>query len=273
MPDLLRRQIAPISEEAWEEIEEVAKKTIKSQLSGRAVVDVDGPYGWKHAAVNTGRLDIAANQPIPGVHWGTRLVLPLMEVRVPFHLNQMELDSITRGVKDPDFNDLEKAARQTALFEEQAIFNGIPDTPIKGIIPSCSHEPIRLQGGLESLPHAVASGLKLLQEAGIGGPFHLVLGDAAFFTLMQAIDEGYPIYKVVENLVEGRIHRSPALRGGVLLSGRGGDFELTIGQDISIGYAAHDKDQVELYFTESFTFRVLEAAACVPIELQQEPQI
>jgi uncharacterized linocin/CFP29 family protein len=49
----------------------------------------------------------------------------------------------------------------------------------------------------------------------------------------------------------------------VLLSTRGGDYELTVGQDLSIGYASHDRTDVELFLTESFTFRVLEEKAAV----------
>jgi uncharacterized linocin/CFP29 family protein len=57
---------------------------------------------------------------------------------------------------------------------------------------------------------------------------------------------------------------APAIQGGaVLLSVRGGDFELTVGQDLSIGYATHDRTDVELYLTESFTFRVLEEKAAI----------
>jgi uncharacterized linocin/CFP29 family protein len=49
----------------------------------------------------------------------------------------------------------------------------------------------------------------------------------------------------------------------VLVTTRGGDYELTVGQDLAIGYAVHDRDQVELYLTESFTFRVLEEKAAI----------
>jgi len=49
----------------------------------------------------------------------------------------------------------------------------------------------------------------------------------------------------------------------VLLSHRGGDFQLTVGQDLSIGYTGHDKETVHLYLTESFTFRVLDRTAAV----------
>jgi len=39
-------------------------------------------------------------------------------------------------------------------------------------------------------------------------------------------------------------------------------------QDLAIGYKTHDTHDVELYFTESFTFRVLEPAAAVALKRQ-----
>jgi uncharacterized linocin/CFP29 family protein len=71
---------------------------------------------------------------------------------------------------------------------------------------------------------------------------------------------------LIENMTGGKILWRPALEGGLLLSTRGGDFELTVGQDIALGYAGHDRDEVELYLTESFTFRVLEPHAAVGFE-------
>ena len=47
------------------------------------------------------------------------------------------------------------------------------------------------------------------------------------------------------------------------MSTRGGDLELILGQDLAIGYEAHTQDKVKLYFTESFTFRILEPAAVI----------
>ena len=39
-----------------------------------------------------------------------------------------------------------------------------------------------------------------------------------------------------------------------MVSTRGGDHELHLGQDISIGYLSHDAESIELYFQESLTF-------------------
>ena len=65
----------------------------------------------------------------------------------------------------------------------------------------------------------------------------------------------------------GAVREPPLLEGGIILSVRGGDFELTLEQDISIGFDSSDKDKVELYLAESFTFRVLEPAAAIELRI------
>ena len=41
----LHRELAPISDAAWSQIEEETSRTIKRYLAGRRVVDVQGPSG------------------------------------------------------------------------------------------------------------------------------------------------------------------------------------------------------------------------------------
>ena len=66
-------------------------------------------------------------------------------------------------------------------------------------------------------------------------------------------------------LVEGEIVWAPGIEGGLVLTTRGGDFELDLGQDLSIGYLSHSGTEVELYFQESFTFRLLTTEAAVAL--------
>ncbi|NLD78506.1 MAG: bacteriocin family protein, partial [Acidimicrobiales bacterium] len=47
---------------------------------------------------------------------------------------------------------------------------------------------------------------------------------------------------------------APAVDGAIVLSQRGGDAELTIGEDVSIAYKSHDADTVTLELQESATF-------------------
>jgi uncharacterized linocin/CFP29 family protein len=219
-------------------------------------------------AVNLGRLNIPEQHKIMGASWGIREVQSLVEIRVPFELKMMELDSIARGARDADLDELVRAAGKVAAFEESAVYNGFKQGQIEGILSSSPHKPVILPGTCDDYPQAVAAGIKLLSETGIEGPYALVLGTDSYHQLIGAV-KGYPTFRAVERLAEGGILHSQALEGGVLLSVRGGDFELTLGQDISIGFNSHDGNKVELYFAETFTFRVLEQAAAVELKKKQ----
>jgi len=263
--DLLKRKLAPVLPEAWKLIDDEAARVLRLHLAGRKLVDFQGPHGWKFAAVNTGRLDLLERGADPDVNIGVRRVQPLIEVRLPIHLSIMELDSVARGAENPELTPVVKAAEKAARVEDDAIFNGLGSAHIAGIIPSSPHAPLPMPSDPRQLPREILRAKEILRRAGINGPYALVLGADAYEKVFAAAEEGYPLAKRIEQLVDHPIVRASAVKGGVLLSLRGGDYELVVGQDLSIGYAFHEKHQVELYLTESFTFRILEPAAAVAI--------
>ena len=63
----LHRELAPISDAAWAQIEEEASRTLKRYLAARRVVDVEGPQGTTLSAVGTGHLT-GSRRP-PRVSW------------------------------------------------------------------------------------------------------------------------------------------------------------------------------------------------------------
>lgn len=265
--DLLKRNHAPITPEAWAQIDAEAKRVLQLHLAGRKLVDVDGPHGWQHAAVNTGQLTIKPDSGL-GVPWGTRTVVPLIELRMPFELNIMQLDNASRGAV-LDLAPVVAAAEKIAHAEDRAIFNGFKAGGIEGIIETSPHAAITIPASYADYPSAVAEAIETLRRGGIDGPYALALGPDCYAGLAQAAEDGYPIRDRVQHFLDGPMVWAPQVDGAVVLSTRGGDFQLTIGQDLSIGYAVHDKETVELYLTESFTFRVLERAAAVSLKARR----
>jgi uncharacterized linocin/CFP29 family protein len=264
MGDILRKSYAPITEEAWSELNEHASEFFKTNLIGRKVVNVEGPKGWEFAAVNLGRLEISNEKSEEWVAWGKRVVQPLIEIRVPFNLNQMELDNIQRGCKDPDVDSMLDAAEKLANFEDKAIFEGFANGDIEGILQKSSHNTLNLGNDPDLYPKTVAQAINALQAAGIQGPYELVLGTKPYEALFQSTGQGYPPFSIIQKMIGGNIHLSKSMSGGVLLNSQCG--EMTIGQDISIGYVSHDTDTIEFYFTESFTFRVIEPDAAIALQ-------
>ena len=100
----------------------------------------------------------------------------------------------------------------------------------------------------------MTTALNRLRDAGVGGPFAVALSERCYAELTEATDGGYPVLEHVRRLIDGPLVWAPGLDGAVVLSMRGEDFELTVGQDFSIGYLDHDAERVRLYIEESFTF-------------------
>lgn len=262
--DILRKSLAPISAAAWEEINDTAINILKSVLSARKFVDVEGPKGLDYSAVPTGRLNIPAGQK-GKVKFGINQVLPLVEARIPFELDIWELDNIARGARDLDLSALEDAAREMAKFEESVIYDGMKTANIKGLKNSSDYTPIAFPKTSEDVVSTVAKAVAQLKAKSIEGPYTLVLGSEKW-QLVNSFGKGYPLKKQIESLLGGSIILAPNITDAYLVSERGGDFELTIGQDISIGYESHNNKKVQLYFTESFTFQVIEPASVVVFE-------
>ncbi|MGW4893219.1 family 1 encapsulin nanocompartment shell protein [Kitasatospora sp. NPDC004240] len=260
----LHRDLAPISAAAWAEIEEEARQTFELHIAGRRVVDLDGPDGPALAAVGTGHLTGIAG-PADGVIAHARDTRPVVELRVPFTVSREAVDDVERGAKDSDWQPVKDAARTIALAEDRAIFAGYPAAGIEGIRAGASNPEIELPADVREYPNAVSRALTALRLAGVGGPYSLLLGADAFTAVNETSDHGYPIHNHIARLLDGEIIWAPAIDGAFLLSARGGDFQLHLGQDLSIGYLSHDAKSVQLYLQESLTFLLHTAEAAVAL--------
>ncbi|HTX24856.1 MAG TPA: family 1 encapsulin nanocompartment shell protein [Steroidobacteraceae bacterium] len=258
----LHRELAPVSQAAWAQIEEEASRTLKRYLGARRVVDVPGAKGPELAAVGTGHLHLI-QAPGEGIQAAQRAALALVELRVPFELTRQAIDDVERGATDSDWAPLKEAARKIAFAEDRSVFDGYAAAGIQGIRQGSSNPTLTLPTNVKGYPAAVAQAISQLQLAGVNGPYALVLGAAEYTAASGGTDDGYPVLRHIERVVDGGIIWAPAIEGGFVLSTRGGDFELDIGQDISIGYQRHSSSNVELYLQESFTFRLLTTEAAV----------
>jgi uncharacterized linocin/CFP29 family protein len=258
----LHRELAPISDAAWAQIDEEAARTLKRHLAARRVVDVPDPKGLGLSAVGTGHLH-ALQAPEDGIEAAQRDAKALIELRVPFELSRQQIDDVERGATDSDWSPVKEAARKIAFAEDRAVFNGYTAAGIQGIRHGSSNPSIVLPSNVRAYPGAVAQAVGQLRLAGCNGPYALVLGADAYTAASGGSDEGYPVFHHIERIVDGGVIWAPALEGAFVLTTRGGDFELDIGQDISIGYAGHSSTAVQLYFFETFTFRLLTTEAAV----------
>jgi uncharacterized linocin/CFP29 family protein len=264
----LHRELAPISAAAWAGLEAEARRTFKRHVAGRRVVDVAQPGGPELSAVTTGHLDAVAS-PAEGVIAHVRRSQPIVELRVPFTVDRQQVDDVERGAKDADWQPVKDAAKQVAFAEDRAVFEGYAAAGIVGIRDSSSNPVLSLPGEVRDYPNAISQAVTALRLAGVDGPYTLALSADAYTAVSETSDYGYPVYEHIARVLDGEIIWAPAIDGAFLLSTRGGDFELRIGQDLSIGYLSHDATSVQLYFQETLTFLVYTSEAVVALT---EPQ-
>jgi uncharacterized linocin/CFP29 family protein len=258
----LHRELAPVSDEAWTQIEEEAARTFKRHLAGRRVVDVEGPAGVGFSAVGTGRVR-GIDSPGDGVQARLRQVAPLVELRAPFILSREEVDDVARGAQDADWQPVKDAAKQIAFAEDGAIVEGYPAASIEGIRKGASNPPVILPADAKDYPAAIAQALSQLRVAGVDGPYSVLLSADAYTEVSETSDHGYPVIEHIKRLLTGDIIWAPAISGAIVLTTRGGDFSLHLGQDLSIGYLSHTDTEVSLYLQESLTFLMLTSEAAV----------
>jgi uncharacterized linocin/CFP29 family protein len=262
----LLRELAPLTPAAWSAIEDEAKRTLKVTLAARKLVDFSGPHGWEKSSVSRGRVESLSRGPAEGIEARLRLTQPLVELRIPFELPREEIDAIGRGALDPDLDIVRSAARQIALAEDAAIFHGYGAAGITGLCEAASSVAIVIPDEYEQYPAIVATAVSHLRQSGVDGPYAVALGPRCHTGLTRTMTRsGYLVIDFVKRIVDGPIIWAPGVDGAAVVSLRGGDYMLTVGQDLSIGYLDHDAKQVRLYLQESFTFCVLAAEAAVPL--------
>ncbi len=262
----LLRSIAPITEPGWQHLDREARERLTVALGARKLVDFAGPHGWEHSATSIGRTYTVEGSLCKGVDAAQRRVLPLIELRSDFTISRDELRAAERGAEDIDLDSLDESARRMARAENIAVFHGFEAAGIAGVTESSTQSSIELGDDFDAYPGHVAKAVQQLREAGIGGPYGLALGPDGYTGVIETTEHGgYLVFDHLGKILDGPIVFTPGVQGAVVLSLRGGDFLFESGQDLSIGYDAHDAEEVRLYLEESFSFRVVTPEAAVAL--------
>jgi uncharacterized linocin/CFP29 family protein len=261
MTTMLRRG-DPLPERVWQALDEAVKRAATHVLAARRVADFEGPRGWDHLVVPTGR-----TTAVTGTGDMARLtvpeVVPLVEIRAECALAWSVIEAFQRGGV-LDASTVEAAAREVALAEDRLAFHGRGGD--EGFL-AAPESPAVLLGDWAKPGRAVAdilSAVERLDTQGVGGPYALVLEPALYYAYLRAtVEGGHPATAQIEGVVSA-VHRSSVVRSGGLFSTRGGDFVLTVGGDLGVGYCWHDQAAVHLVCGETVAARRLAPeAVCI----------
>jgi uncharacterized linocin/CFP29 family protein len=255
----LYRELAPVNDAAWEQLEAEVARTFKTLVAGRRIVDVE-TIDRQVAAITTGHLT-SIEVGHPAVTGRARQSVPVIELRAAFTLSRSDIDDVERGRQDSNWQPAKDAATALAAAEDRTIFDGVA-SQIGGVC-SVSDRSQPAAPDVFGLPTAVASALGKLRLAGVEGPYALVLSEQDYVQTSALTESGLPVSKHLSRLVGTEPIMSASTTSPVVASTRGGDFTLYIAQDVSIGYLGHTATEVQLYLQEAISFQDFTTEAAV----------
>ena len=135
------------------------------------------------------------------------------------------LINVDIDIETADWEPLKEAAQRIAYAEDRAILDGYSAAGIRGIRPSSSNTVVPVPQDAVDVPEAISSALSQLRLAGVEGPYSVLLGAELYTLVSETSDHGVPILDHLNRLVDGEIIWAPAIRGAVVVTTRGGDFD------------------------------------------------
>ena len=208
----LHRELAPVSDKAWAQIEEEASRTLKRHLAARRVVDVLGPKGLELSAVGTGHLR-QIQPPGDGVQAAQREAKALVELRVPFELARR--GDRRRRTRRNRFRLVagEGSGAQNRVCRRSLRLRRIRrGGDQRASVKEAAIRPLTLPSDVRGYPGAVAQAVSQLRLAGVNGPYALLLGAEAYTAASGGSDEGYPVLRHIRASCRGRDRLGPRHR-------------------------------------------------------------
>ncbi|MDF2514134.1 MAG: bacteriocin [Herbinix sp.] len=256
------RNLAPISKNAWDQIDARAKEVLISTLTARKAVHVSGPRGSEYVVYNHGRLgEVSENN---GVSFASYQVTPLVETRIEFKLSRWALDNAVRGDKNIDFSNLEEAVKKAALFEERLVYEGLSEGAVKGL-KNVSETSLKLGNTSSDIKKSVAEGVLKLRNAYASGKLDLIVSQE-LYTKLWSLESQTPLVKALEEMISGKVIASEVLKGALLIPHDHENLELVLGDDFTLGYQEHDQKEVTFFIKESLTFQITDDNLVVRFE-------
>jgi uncharacterized linocin/CFP29 family protein len=247
---------APESPELLNKIEEAAVSAARDILSGRRIIDVEGPYGLGLTAVEVGNDDLC-RQPGPGEASAVlshALSLPMIYRR--FSLSRRRIAAFREMGQPLNLKVVEDAAQAVAMREEEFIYQGQPDFHLQGLLNADGRNT--LQGGdwtsVDQVLENVIAAVNTLDSKGYRGPYGLALAPALYNNLFRRYP-GSDLLQIehLKRLCTRGIVKAQ-IEGGVLVAKDVGS--IVLGQDLQIAYLSPDAAHENFAVTESLALKI-----------------
>lgn len=260
----LGREDAPFGDEIWAAIDSIVVNTAKSRLSGRKLLDIEGPYGLALKTVPL--MDKVVTEGNISIMSGDVLPVPLIETY--FSLNVRDLATYEETGFSLDAPAIAQAAMSVAAMEDTLIFEGSKSLGIEGLLTAKGAQSITLSkwDDIGTAANDVIKAVTTLDAAGFHGPYALAVAPDLYNMLFRLYPQGYQVeMQHLESIVGSKIIKAPGIKKGGVLIAVGKQFaSIVIGQDIATAYVGPTGGKHEFRISESLVPRItVPEAICV----------
>jgi uncharacterized linocin/CFP29 family protein len=248
--NFLGRVDAPIDSTIWKILDQIMTETAKSVLTGRRLLNIEGPYGLGLKGVPLG--DKKADSGLI-----TSSFVPLSLIHKTFKLSKRDLAASEKEGMPINFEPVASAAIETATQEDLLIFNGA--SGLQGLLTADGASKTKLSAW-DSIGKAIddiISAVTMLDKAGFHGPYTLALAPNRYNLLFRRYPQGGTELEYLQALITDGIFKAPLLESGGVLMASGKHFSsIIIGQDMTIGYIGPVDETLEFSISESVTLLI-----------------
>ena len=236
----LAREDAPLGPETWKLLDAAMMEAAKSQLVGRRLLHIEGPFGLGLKVV-----------PLQDVEKEPGLIasefLPVLLIQKMFTLGGRDLASYEREGIALDISAVREAAIECARSEDGLIFNGAP--PLTGLLTVEGSNELELSSWDEvgSAAEDIIRAMTILDGAGFHGPYSLALAPSRYNLLFRRYPQGnFSEMEHVKTMVTEGVFKAPILGSGGVLLASGRQFaSIVLGQDMAVGFIGPVGEKLE----------------------------
>ncbi|MGM0518684.1 MAG: family 1 encapsulin nanocompartment shell protein [Campylobacterota bacterium] len=266
--EFLNRVNAPFGSAVWNEIDSTLNEFLTKRLNIRSVIDFNENYDYNDDAISTKAITEVSNKK--GLSISTREPIKMLEIKKSFTVPKTVIEDIKRGIEDYDDSTLADAANEFATVENDMVLNGLSEANIKGIISNKEVPNINISSSKEILS-GVAKSLGVFNKNFVDGKFKLIISNNTLASLYTQFFDGISVKTKIDDILGAGnivVNKDIGDKKALLVSQRGGDFELFSGLDVSLGFEKENKDNIELFLMQTCAFRVVGPEGAVILNIK-----
>jgi uncharacterized linocin/CFP29 family protein len=247
----LGREDAPLGAETWKLLDSTMIEAAKSQLAGRRIIAIDGPFGFGLKVIPVSDCDL--EEGISG-----SIFIPVNEIKSGFSLGKRDLASFEKDRLVLDLSPVACAAIDCAAKEDQIIFHGIHGSPGLLTAEGSSTQTLTKWDKIGTAADQIIDSVTKLDDAGFHGPYCMALAPAQYNLLLRRYPQGDGTeLDHIRTIVSDGVVKAPALKKGGVIMASGRQFAtIVVGQDMTIAYNGPVGDTLDFYVIASLALLI-----------------